>query len=184
MKWQFAIPLLTDKYVLRDTAKWLLWTVGLFGAFMLVMLGLAEGAEGVRLALMVTAGAAVFLALISVFSLGVVLGNRYVLEFSVDETGLAMANAYRRARFIHRLALVLGAVSGKRSVAASGAAAMAGETVRIPWNEITHIEFHDDDRVIYAKGGWLSKIRFYCTEQNYPAVCEYIRRKIPSGLSS
>ncbi len=84
MKWQFEVPLLTDKYVLRDTFEWFVWTVLLFGAFMLLLLGLSEGAEGVRLALMITGGAAVFLALITVFSLGVVLGNRYLLEFTVE----------------------------------------------------------------------------------------------------
>lgn len=184
MNWRFEISLLTDRYVLRDTSKWLMWTVFLFGAFMLLMLGLAEGAEGVGLALMITGGAAVFLALITVFSLGVVLGNRYVLDFTVDEAGLTMVNAYRRARFIHRLAIVLGALSGKRSVAASGAAAVAGETVHIPWNDITRVEFHMGDRVIYVKGGWMSRIRFYCSEDNYSAVSEFIRRKMPPGTSS
>jgi len=184
MKWQFEVPLLTDKYVLRDTFKWLACTVLLFGAFMLLLLGLSEGAEGVRLALMIMGGAAVFLALITVFSLGVVLGNRYLLEFTVEDNGLTMANVYRRARFIHRLAVVLGAISGKSSVAASGAAAIGGETVHIPWDDITRVEFHADDCVVYVQGGWLSRIRFYCKEEDYPAVSEFIRRKMPPGAAT
>ena len=30
MKWQCEVPLLTDKYVVRDTFKWFIWTVRFF----------------------------------------------------------------------------------------------------------------------------------------------------------
>ncbi len=66
MRWSYEVRLLTDKYVLGDTIKWLTWTVVLFGVFMLLLFGLSEGVQGIQMALMITGGVAICLALIAI----------------------------------------------------------------------------------------------------------------------
>jgi hypothetical protein len=52
---------------------------------------------------------------------------------------------------------------------------MSQQSTTIAWNELRKIRFYPAQRVIFLKGGIFSRIRLYCTAQNYEAVAKTVK---------
>lgn len=174
--WQIEVKLLGNRFFLRDTCKWMTWSTFIGGILLVAIFGLAGGAGGVRAAVLITL-IGVALMLLSTGLFVALMGNKLAFEFALDEVGVHMKSVSRRVKWINRLTLILGVLARKPGVAGAGAAAMSQESTTIAWNELSRVSYFPNDQAIFLRGDLLTRIRLYCTAQNYTLVEQKIRER-------
>jgi len=179
LKWQADMTLLTNRFFLVDMAKCIGITMMVFGVIIITIFGMSGGAKGMVGALLLLALPLVLIVLGTLIFVAI-MGNRLPMEFTIDSYGIRMKSISRRVAGINRTAIVLGILAGKPGAIGAGQLGRAQENTSIAWSELSKIRFYPDQRVIYLKGGFLSRIRVYCTPQNYPTAEQTIRGLCPS----
>lgn len=177
LSWQIRIPLITNRFMIDNVVKGIAMTLLLFFIIISSVLGWANGMKGVEQALIACLWAGLFLVVISIFTLAVFLGNKYLLEFTMNEEGVIMKSKSERAHFAHRLALILGVLGRSPATVGAGAAGVAGEKTVMPWNSIKSVKVYPDKRIIRLKRNFLETMYVYCTEENFKGVSALIAQK-------
>jgi hypothetical protein len=171
--WQADMTLLNNRFFLADLVKWLGWTLLVCLAIFIPLMGIPGGAQGVRAAFLFTGTGAVLL-IFSTLLFVLIMGNRVPMEFTLDNDGIQMRTVSKRIKKINLVAILFGVLARKPGAIGAGALGMSGQSTRIAWNELRKIQFHPVQRVIFLKGGILSRIRLYCTAQNYQACAAMV----------
>ncbi len=178
ISWTIDVPLINNPYILRNVGLGLAVALAIFFSITGGIFGYAGGWNGVKQALLFTAGLAVFFLVVSVFTLWVVLGNRYRMEFSLDEQAIIIASRSSRAHTAHRLALILGMLARNPAAVAAGAGAVSGETVSLAWKNARGFTAHPEKQTIIIKRKFLPSLYIFCLPQNYAAAAQYVSDKI------
>lgn len=179
--WDVEVSLLGNPFILGNVATALLALVGLLAVVFVPVFAWANGWEGVVQALVLTAAAGASVALLSVFTLGVVLGNRYRLQFRIDDDGIQMLTLSRRSRAAHRLAIVLGLLARNPGAVGAGLAGAVSEAVLVEWDEVQGLLAHPERRVVTVRRRLMPDLHVFCTPDNFDAVSAHLSRKIPGG---
>ena len=183
--WTASVPLLTNRFILYDLAKVLGLTMGIVSLLMLVILAFSGSGRTfwadywsfLRVFAVVVAGLAVmFLAVMLVF-----FGNRFVMRFRVSSDGIGWETRMRRARWSSRAAVVAGILAGKPGTAGAGLIAASQEAGNIRWGDVRRVRLHPDLCTVSVMNGWRVVIRLFCTPENYKAVVEAMRRRLPEA---
>lgn len=177
LSWQISIPLINNRFIIGNVIKGIAMTLLLFFIIIGSIFGLSGGWKGVEQALIVSIWAGLFLVIISAFTLVVFLGNKYLLEFTINEEGVIMKSRSERAHFAHRLALILGLLGRNPAAAGAGIAGVAGETNIIPWNSIKSIKVYPAKKIIRLKRNFLETMYVYCAEDNFDSISALIAEK-------
>ena len=173
------MTLLTNRFFLGDMARCFGITLLVFGAFIITVFGMSGGQKGIEAGLVMLLIPAVLMVLGTLVFI-VIMGNRVPMGFLIDGEGVRMRSISKRVKGINNTAIVLGLLAGKHGAVGAGALGRAQENCSIAWNELCKVRFYPAHRVIFLKGGFLSRIRVYCTPQNYPDVEQRIRSHAPS----
>jgi len=112
----------------------------------------------------------------------VFFGNRFPMGFRLGPQGAAVVSLSRRGRWGNRLALILGALTGKPGLAGTGLLGMAQETVGVAWEDVRRLNIHAPARVISLMDSWHVVMRLYCTPQNYEVVLKAVQKWVARGL--
>lgn len=117
LAWEITVPLLTNRFMLFDFARWMLWTYGVM-ALVACLIGLFSRDLGVlwgvcQLFGVVCAAMTMLFLLIML----IVFRNRMELAFAVDKDGVNALVASSKAKVGNRLAILLGLLAGKPGVA-------------------------------------------------------------------
>jgi hypothetical protein len=91
-----------------------------------------------------------------------------------------MKSVSRRVKNINRTAMIVGMLAGKPGMVGAGAIGESQERTSIAWSSVRRVRFHPAQGVVFVKGGILSRLRLYCTPQNYQAVEQIIRSHLPA----
>jgi len=174
MVWQSEMTLLNNRFFLGDFLKWFSLTLLICLAFFVPLFGIPGGADGVWAALLIV-GIGACLLVVSTLLFAAIMGNRVPMEFQIGEGGVAMRSVSKRVKGINRLTMILGLLSGKPGAVGAGAIGASQENSSIPWDELRKVHCYPDQRVIFLKGGILSRIRLYCSAENYEAVEKKVR---------
>lgn len=177
LSWKINIPLINNRFVISNVIQGIALTLLLFFVIIGSIFGWANGMEGVGQAFIACLWAGVFLVMISVLTLAVFLGNKYLLEFTINEEGVVMKSRSEQAHFAHRLALILGVLGRNLATVGAGAAGVAGETSRMPWNKIKSVKAYPDKKIIRLKRNFFETMFVYCTEENFKDVSALITEK-------
>ncbi|MFA5167985.1 MAG: hypothetical protein WC530_05590 [Candidatus Omnitrophota bacterium] len=177
LSWQIKIPLINNRFIIGNVVKGIAMTLLLFFIIIGSIFGWSNGWKGIEQALIACLWAGLFLVIISVFTLAVFLGNKYLLEFTVSEEGVIMKSRSERAHFAHRLALILGVFGRNLATVGAGAAGVAGETSIMSWNKIKSIKTYPEKKIIRLKRNFLETMFVYCTEENFEGVAALIAKK-------
>ncbi len=176
LDWDISFPLATNRFFLYDLLKLIFWTFLGTAALLTFMSALTGSLEHLPRLLpifgLIMAGFLVLALLIAL----VFFGNRYPAHFALGEKALYWSSRSRRARRANRLAVVLGALSGKPSVAGAGLLAEAKNEGHIGWKDVRRFKEYPSARVVSVKNCWRVVTRLYCTPDNYDRVCENVRR--------
>lgn len=174
MRWRVEVPLITNRFVLLDTLLGAVVTTVLGGVLLGAIFAFGGGAGGVRAGLMMAGAMGLFILVVSVFTLTVIFGNRWPLEFFIGADGVIMNNVSEKAHAIHRLSWILALVTGRPLMAGPGLIAQSREVVGIPWAEVRTVRRYPDLGVIGIRGGFLDNVRLYCTPSNYAEVAQRV----------
>ena len=177
ISWQINIPLINNRFMIGNVVKGIAMTLLLFFMIIGSILVWVDGIKGVAQAFVACLWAGLFLVIVSVFTLAVFLGNKYLLEFNINEEGVIMKSRSERARFAHRLALILGVLGRNPAGAGAGVAGIAGEKSSMPWNRIRSVKVYPDKKIIRLKRNFLETMFVYCTEENFESVSALIAKK-------
>jgi len=177
-RWQAEMTLLGNRFFLADLGKWLGLTLLVCAAIFVPLLGVAGGAKGVEAAFLFL-GIGACLLILGTLLFVAIMGNRVPMEFTVDGDGVIMRTVSRRVKGINAATIVLGALARKPGAVGAGVIGASQQSTTIAWDELRRIRFFPAERVIFLKGGIFSRIRVYCTEQNYAAVEATIRQRKP-----
>jgi hypothetical protein len=129
-------------------------------------------------------GMGLFILVVSVFTLTVVFGNRWPLEFFIGPDGVIMNNVSEKAHAIHRLSWILALVTGRPLMAGPGLIAQSREVIGIPWEEVRTVRRYPALGVIGIKGGLLENVRLYCTPGNYAEVAQRVEALVKQHAPS
>jgi hypothetical protein len=173
------VSLITNRFIVRDVLLGCGITAVLTGVLFGAMFGLSGGGwKGVQAGLTFAGLMGHFILLVSVFTLVVIFGNRWPLEFVVCEDGVVQNNVSEKAHAIHRLSWILALVTGRPLMAGPGLIAQSREVVAIPWGEIRRVQRYPALGVIAIKGGFLDNVRLYCTSANYADVTQRVEAAV------
>ena len=178
LSWKIEIPLISNRFIVGNVAKGLSITLLLFFIIMGSIFGSSDGWKGVEQALIICLWAGLFLIAVSFFTLAVFLGNKYLLEFNINQAGVIMRSRSERAHFAHRLAIILGMLRGNSAAIGAGSVAMAGETTFLPWNRIRAVKVYQDKKIIRLKRNFLETMYIYCTSENFQNACATIDKRV------
>lgn len=183
LAWDITVPLLTNRFMLFDFARWMLLT---YGVMLLVacLIGLFTRDLGVlwnvcQLFGLVCSGMTLLFVLIML----IFFRNRMEFAFSVDKDGVNALVPSRRAKAGTRLAMLLGVLAGKPGVAGAGLLARAQENTRLEFAELRRVRFSPGPAVISLRDKWFRHVRLYCRPDNYAEVEELVERGLALAAS-
>jgi hypothetical protein len=125
-----------------------------------------------------------FVALLFLFVMVVIFGNRFPYRFVIGREGLLMESLSRKSRFLNRAAVVAGLLTGKMQPAGAGLIAMSQETVGIPWEDAHKIKGYPNLCIVSLMNSWRVVARLYCTKENYDRVIQRVREGVTEGEKS
>lgn len=182
LDWIASFPLLTNRFVLYDTAKALGWAglicPALVGAMALATGNLDSPAEwlpalGAFAAVLAGLGA-LFLLVMLVF-----FGNRWVALFSIGPEGVSWESRSRRGRWSANAAMVAGALAGSPQALGAGLLARSQEEGGQDWSGVRQVRLHGRHCVISVMNSWRVVVRLQCTPSNFRQAVGLIRQYAP-----
>lgn len=184
--WRVEVPLITNRFVVLDTLLGCVATTVIGGVLLSAIFGWSGGMKGVVAGLTFAGAMGLFILLMSVFTLVVIFGNRWPLEFELGEHGIVMRNVSEKAHAIHRLSWILALVTGRPLMAGPGLIAQSREVIGVPWEDVRSVRRYPSLGVIGIRGGLLENVRLYCTPSNYAEVAQkleaLVREHAPSAV--
>jgi hypothetical protein len=177
LSWNIEISLINNRFILSNVLKGIAITLGILLAVFGTIFSFQQGFQGIMSALVPCLGLGAFFLIVSVLTLGVILQNKYPLEFIINEGGIIMKSQSGTAKKVHRLALILGILARSTAVAGAGAAGMAGEEFTCSWKEIKSVKLYPAQRVVAAKQNFIQTMYVFCTEKNFKEVSELVLEK-------
>lgn len=184
LRWRVEVALLTNRFVMRDVLLGCLATVLISSLFLGGIFAWSGGLSAAKPALYMAGLFGAFMLLVSFLTLGVIFGNRWPLEFTLEPDGVVMNNVSEKAHAIHRLSWILAIITGRPLMAGPGLIAQSREVVAIPWDEVRRVKRHPALGVIAIKGGFLDNVRLYCTSANYGAVAQHVETAVKQHAPS
>lgn len=179
LEWESEMKLINNRFFLGDLLKWTIATMLVCAAIFIPLFGISGGKDGLFAALLFLSLPPVLIFL-GTFIFVIIMGNRVPMAFRIDALGVNMRSVSKRVKSINRTAMILGVLAGKPGMVGAGMAGASQENTTIAWQDLRKVRFHPVQQVIFLKGGILSRIRVYCTPQNYPSVEHLIRSRMPS----
>ena len=181
LTWDFKIPLLTNRFVLYDMAKLLGWSYVIVTAILSVVF-LIEGETDALLPFLKMFGYAILvIALLILFVLGVVFGNRFPYRFVITRERFLQESLSRRSRIFNRAAVVAGLFTGRLQAAGAGSLAISQETTSAAWEDIYKIKEYPNLCVISLMNSWRVVSRIYCTRENFGRIAQTVRVRVSEG---
>jgi hypothetical protein len=182
ISWEINVPLVTDQFIMYDLLKvWGISSLGLFLIMSAILIYDRNWRAFINMASVVGLVSAGILILFILVML-VFFGNRFPMGFVLGPDGALVFSLSQRGRWGNRLAMILGALSGKPGLAGAGLLAMARESVEVSWDEVRRVKVHPEARVISLMDSWHVAMRIYCTPKNYDVVLERVQKRTVRGL--
>lgn len=183
LRWETDVPLATDRFLLYDTAKVLVFSaLAIIGVGSLVAL-LLSGADAplhewlmalkIVLLVFLGIGAGLLLVMLTFF------GNRFPVRITVEPRGVRWEALSRRGKWANRTAMVAGLLAGKPGLMGAGILAETRRTEGMRWSDIQRVRCHPDLCVISLMNGWRVVLRLHCPPTLYREVCRTIRSVAP-----
>ncbi len=176
--WQVEVPLITNRFIMLDVLLGSVATSAITGLLIGSIFAWNGGMHGLAQGWMFAGWAGLALLILSVLILGLVFGNRWPLEFVLNEHGVVMKNISERAHTLNQLSWMLALLTGRPLMAGPGLIAQSREVVGIPWDEVRKVRCHPALGVIGIRGGFLDSVRLYCTPSNFSEAAKRVEAQV------
>jgi len=128
------------------------------------------GLAGVLLA--VTAGLWLFGFLV----MALLFRGKYRVRYTVSDSGVRMDTLEQVAKKANRLAIVLGALSGKPGLLGAGLIGRSRESEGVEWDGAFRADLRPERQLIVFKGPWRSLLLLQCQADNYAVVAARVEQ--------
>lgn len=175
IEWTYRVPLLTSRFMLWDFVRVTAISVSIMYVLVALMGWMVDGEPALlplQVPLMV---GAILLALF--FIVGVLLGNRFTMTFSVKPDGVTYSSGAREKRW-NRAAVLFGALGRSATTTGAGLLATAAEQGGWKWSDLHSARYFPRQRVISLRNSWRTVLRLHCTAEDY----ERVRAAVAAGL--
>ncbi len=173
LRWRIQVPIFRNPVILKQLGI----AVGIpFGLLMLVIV-LVSGKSVYALYALGLIAALLFFTWLLIMAL---YRGKYEAEFVLDGCGAlcrTQENQAKKNRIVNTLTIVFGFLSGKPAAAGAGMLAQVRQSEFLTWNHVRKASFHPKGHTILLRGGFAESIALFCTEENYPSVEAFVRRK-------
>ena len=176
LRWSCSVAIFKDPLIVKQ----LLIAIGVPFGIVLLMIAVLSGfsRDGVY-AISVIVG---LLFLTGVF-VKVVYKGKYEVEYFMDASGVRCKYSdeqMKKNRVVNGLTVVLGLMTGKPTVAGAGVLAGARQDSVLKWARVQSVKYMPKHRRIHLRASWFEVIVVYCLEENYNAVCDYVKSSVKS----
>jgi len=175
--WEISIPLVSNPFMLKMMLKVCLLSGGVMGALLTFLFAVQREFDAILPILLLTAATSALLFLLFLFVMLVILGNRMLLRFTVNNDGVLCETLSRTARTANRLAIIIGILAGKPGVAGTGMIGLSQEAVFAEWKSIFAFDCHERRQVIILRNRWRQVMILYCTRDNFAEIAEFVSLK-------
>ncbi len=175
LSWEVRVPVLSNPIFWVDITKALALTY-LIMVLLMGMIMLPQGDVDAFLALLL-----IFLAVvvgIFILALPIVLlifGNGFSARFTFTDEEAVFEQIDRKSKFLNRLAIGVGAVSGNLGATGAGLIATSQEQQAIPWSGISQVVARASRKMIVLRNRWRNLMVVYCTKENYDQACAFAK---------
>ena len=160
------------------------WSLAMVATWvvMMLILGIVFVAQGETDSL--ADMALVFLAVVAglwVFGflvMAVLFRGKFRVRYTASETGILMETLDTVAKKANRLAIVLGALSGKPGPLGAGLIGRSREAEGVAWDGAFRAVLRPERHLIVFKGPWRSLLLVQCREDNYARVSALVEREM------
>lgn len=175
-KWEKDVKLVTSRFFLYDVLRVSVLSYILINVLLLVMALFVDGGRSWNTGLLVGSGLAVIGLAIAILIIALLFfGNKIPYRFTATDKVASMEMMSRKAKVANRLSSFLGILTGKPGVAGAGAIAASREYTELPWKWALRAKYYPGAKTITLLNGWRAVIRFYCTEENYQEVADFVK---------
>ena len=172
--WEINIPLINNRYMLRDLAI----VLGLSYLILLIIfttvLSLVGDLDELPQFLPWLGLVGLFLIVLFFFTMGILMRNRVRTAFLVNAKGIDTTTVDRWINALLKVSVIAGATGKNPTVAGSGLLAISRQRVAFPWNRIDRIEIDQKRRVIQLKDNWHVIQRVYGPEDRWDDILKCI----------
>lgn len=160
------------------------WSLAMVATWvvMMLILGIVFVAQGEADAL--ADMALIFLAVVAglwVFGflvMALLFRGKFRVRYTASESGILMETLDKVARKSNRLAIVLGALSGKPGLLGAGLINRSRETEGVEWDGAFRAVYRPERHLIVFKGSWRSLLLVQCLADNYARVAALVEREM------
>ena len=168
LTWDYAFPLLTNPFVMLDMCKVL--GISFFAVCTIILtIGAFQGGSNfmdmVHM-IPVMALCVGIIAVILLFVMLVIYGNRFPARFTVNEKG-ATIEVTPTQKKVNTAVIIIGLLARRPGVAGSGFLAKSQECQFFGWVDVFRVELFPRRRVVVLRNSWRTVARLYCTADNY-----------------
>jgi hypothetical protein len=175
LKWERDVPILTNWLVLSSIFK----VFVLAGLLMIGLIGFLFGIQGdwrligplAKFVLVIDGGVLVF----GTLAAALIYGNRLRYRFSVNDKAAVCERIDRRATFVGRLTILLGAVLGKPGAVGVGLISESTTQTSANWTSVVSVVEHRSAHAIALRNTWRTTLILFCTPENYDAVAARVQ---------
>lgn len=110
--------------------------------------------------------------------------GQYRVRYTLSATGLVMETLDRVARGANRVAIVVGALSGKPGLLGAGLINRSRETESLAWDGAFRAVLRPQRHLIVIKGSWRSLMLIQCLPDNYLHVAARLAREMAAHATA
>ena len=154
ISWNKKIPFFKNTYVLRSVFFAYLIAIILMTLLFMIIFGFERNWSSLGQIVLPMIGVYAFVFLLFFVSTWIVMGNKYDLDYTIDDHGFVIQGVHDKAGDIRKIAVIAGVLSGNPGVAGAGLV-VKDNVIEIPWQEIKDLRFeYEFNRLILNCSFW------------------------------
>jgi len=173
LRWRIQVPIFRNSVILKQLGI----AIGIPFGLLVLVIAMVSGKSVYALYALGLIAALLFFTWLLVMAL---YHRKYEAEFVLDGCGAlcrTQENQAKKNRVVNTLTILFGFLSGKPAAAGAGMLAQARQSDFLPWSHVRKVSFHPKGHTILLRGGFAENIALFCTEENYPAIETFVRKK-------
>lgn len=175
--WETDLRLFSREMLLSWT-KVMIITLGVMALILGMAMVPSEGWKAILNILPMLATLVAGLWALGLLVMALVFRGRYRVRYTVSDQGIRLETLSTVAKKANRLAIVLGALSGKPGLAGAGLISTTQETQEVKWKGRFHMAQSPSRQTIALKGPWRNLMLVQCTAENYAQVAARITAEL------
>ena len=160
ISWSNNIPFFKNTYILRSIFLAYLTVIMIMSIFIVVLYVVEGDADQLIHMVLPMIGIYSFLFVLMLFSTWVVIGNKYSLDYTIDEKGLLIVGAKDKGGDIRKLATAAGILTGNPTVAGAGMM-VRDNVIFIEWEDVDNIEVDSEKCMIVVKCSFWTQVALH-----------------------